>query len=222
MSESHDERRTIGVFLLDDHEMVRQGLIAMIDSQPDLEVVGDAGSAVEALEVVAAAPPDVAVLDVRLPDSSGIEVCREIRDSHPDVRCLMLTSFADDRAIVDSAMAGAVGFVLKQLKGDAIFEAIRKVAGGAVLLDGAEVRMATARLRAAGELRVDELTAQERKIFDLIGEGCTNREIAEALFIAEKTVKNRVTMLLAKLGMTRRTEVAAFAARLDERRNEGR
>jgi two-component system, NarL family, response regulator DevR len=208
------------VFLLDDHEVVRHGLAALIDGQDDLEVVGQAGTLAGVVDAVGRCSPDVAVLDVRLPDGSGLEACREIRSAHPDVACLMLTSFADDRVMVDAALAGAAGFVLKEIRGDAIVEAIRKVGGGVVLLDAAEVRMATERLRAAGELLVDDLTPQEQRIFRLIGEGRTNREIADALNIAEKTVKNRITMLLAKLGMTRRTEVAAFAARLDERHRE--
>jgi DNA-binding NarL/FixJ family response regulator len=209
--------RAIRVFLVDDHEVVRAGMAAMLDANDDLEVVGQCGSAAEALDAVIASEPDVAVLDVRLGDGSGIEVCREIRAARPEVGCLMLTSFADDRALVDAGLAGAAGFVLKEVRGDEIVAAIRKVADGAVLLDQAVVRVALERLRRSGERSVEELTPQERRIFDLIGKGLSNREIAEEMFLAEKTVKNYVSNLLAKLGMRRRTEAAAFAARLEER-----
>ncbi len=215
MAMSGDE--VIRVFLLDDHEVVQAGLAAMLEVYDDLTVVGRASRAAEALDVIAACEPDVAVLDVRLSDGSGIEVCRDIRAAFPDVACLMLTSFADDRAMVDAGLAGAAGFVLKEVRGDEIVAAIRKVAGGAVLLDQAVVRVALGRLRTSGERMVDELTPQEKRIFDLIGQGLSNREIADEMYLAEKTVKNYVSNLLAKLGMRRRTEAAAFAARLEER-----
>ncbi len=207
------------VFLLDDHEVVRAGLAAMLDSEDDIEVVGGAGSADEALAGIAASLPDVAVLDVRLGDGNGIEVCRKIRSAHPEVRCLMLTSFADDRALLDAGMAGASAYVLKQVRGTELLDAIRAVAQGRELLDPATIRHATERLRASGELLIDELSPQEQKLFRLIGDGFSNRQIADELFLAEKTVKNYVSNMLAKLGMSRRTEAAALAARLDERRH---
>ena len=161
--------------------------------------------------------PDVAVLDVRLGDGNGVEVCRDLRSGHPEIACLMLTSFADDRAVVDASVAGASGFVLKEIQSNDLIDSIRKVAAGSQLLDAAEVRMALDRLRNSVEGRVDSLTEQEHRIFDLIGEGYSNRQIAKELYLAEKTVKNYVSNLLAKLGMERRTEAAATAARLDER-----
>ena len=209
---------TIRVFLLDDHEVVRRGVADMLQRDGDIEVVGEAGTAADALRVVASCNPDVAVLDVRLPDGTGIEVCRDIRSAHPDIACLILTSFSDDQALVDASMAGAAGYALKQIRGNDLVEAVRKVAGGAQLLDQATVRLALARLRETGDGVLDDLTDQERRIFELIGAGLSNRQIADELYLAEKTVKNYVSNLLAKLGMARRTEAAAFAARLDERR----
>lgn len=207
----------IRVFLLDDHEIVRKGVGDLVDAESDMEVVGQAGTTAEAIEVVKATLPDVAVLDVRLGDGNGIEVCRQIRSDVPSVACLILTSFADDQALIDAAMAGAAGYVLKQIRGNDLIESIRKVASGAQLLDGAEVRLGMQRLRDSDEGRLTDLTPQEQRIFDLIGEGCSNRQIADELFLAEKTVKNYVSGLFAKLGMTRRTEAAALAARVDER-----
>ncbi len=212
---------TIRVFLLDDHEVVRAGVAAALDNEADLEVVGEAGDAVEALRVVGETQPDVAVLDVRLGDgSSGVEVCRQITERHPDVRSLILTSFDDDKAVVDAAAAGAAGFVLKQIRSNELIEAIRNVAQGRQLLDAAEVRMAGERLRRSDEGPLVDLSAQERRIFDLIGDGKTNRQIAGEMYLAEKTVKNYVSNLLAKLGMSRRTEAAALAARISERRRD--
>lgn len=210
----------IRVFLLDDHEIVRLGVAELVNAQPDMEVVSQTGSAAEVLQLVRSTRPQVAVLDVRLADddTNGIEVCREIRSEHPEVVCLILTSFADDHALVDAALAGAAGYVLKQIRSNELVESIRKVAAGAQLLDAAEVRMGMERLRDSEEGRTDGLTGQERKIFDLIGKGYSNRQIADELFLAEKTVKNYVSNLLSKLGMSRRTEAAAYAARLDERR----
>ena len=207
----------IRVFLLDDHEIVRQGIATLLDGEADMEVVGQAGGATEAVTAVARDLPDVAVLDVRLGDGNGVAVCREIRSNHPEVACLMLTSFADDQALVEASMAGAAGYVLKQIRGNDLVDSIRRVAGGAQLLDAAEVRMAMERLRASEAGVLETLTPQERRIFDLIGEGRSNRQIADELFLAEKTVKNYVSNLLAKLGMARRTEAAALAARLEER-----
>lgn len=209
---------TSRVFLLDDHEVVRAGVAAMLDAHPDIDVVGEAGRASEAVDVVRRCRPDVAVLDVRLGDGNGIEVCRAIRSEFDDVACLILTSFHDDQAILDAAMAGAAGYVLKQIRGNDLVDAIRAVASGTVLLDAAEARMALQRLRDSEEGRLADLTEQETRIFDFIGEGMTNRQIAAEMFLAEKTVKNYVSNMLAKLGMSRRTEAAAFAARLAERR----
>jgi two-component system response regulator DevR len=205
------------VFLLDDHEIVRRGVAQLVDAEPDLEVVGQAGSAAEVLPLIAQTNPDVAVLDVRLQDGTGIEVCRDIRSGHPDVACLILTSFADDRALVDASLAGAAGYVLKQVRGNDLLDSIRRVAEGAQLLDAATVRLGMQRLRESDVGKIDTLTDQERRIFDLIGEGMSNRQIAEEMYLAEKTVKNYVSNMLAKLGMSRRTEAAAFAARLEER-----
>lgn len=206
------------VFILDDHEVVRAGLAAMIDAQDDLEVVGQAGTVADALHTVAGCSPDIAVLDIRLPDGSGLDVCRQIRGEHPDIACLMLTSFDDDAALVEAADAGAAGYILKQIRSNDLVDAIRKVAGGAELLDRATTRLAEDRLRQSGERQIAELSKQEQRIFELIGAGYSNRQIAEELFLAEKTVKNYVSNLLTKLGMARRTEAAAMAARLDERR----
>lgn len=189
----------------------------MVEAESDLTVVGQAGGADEALAGVAATKPQVAVLDVRLQEGNGIEVCREIRSAHPEVACLMLTSFADDRALVDASLAGAAGYVLKQVRGNDIVDSIRKIAAGAQLLDSATVRLGMQRLKESDAGRIDTLTDQERRIFDHIGEGRSNRQIAQEMFLAEKTVKNYVSNMLAKLGMSRRTEAAAFAARLEER-----
>ena len=208
------------VFLLDDHEVVRRGLKDLINSEPDLEVVGEAGTAEEALEVVSACQPNVAVLDVRLGDGSGVEVCRDIRSAYPEISCLILTSFEDDQALVEASLAGAAGYVLKKIKSNEILQATRLVGEGRQLLDRATTRLALRRLRESGEAAVGELPQQERRVFELIGDGLSNREIAEAMFLAEKTVKNYVTSILRKLGMQRRTEAAAFAARLEERHGQ--
>ncbi len=211
------ERETVRVFLLDDHEIVRRGVADLLNAEPDLEVVGEAGTAAEALSAVAATEPDVAVLDVRLGDGNGVEVCRDIRSAHPDVACLMLTSFSDDHAVIDAAMAGAAGYVLKQIGSNELVEAIRKVARGVQLLDRAEVRLRMQRLKESDEGVLLSLTPQEQRIFTLIGDGYSNRQIADEMFLAEKTVKNYVSNLFAKLGISRRTQAAALAARLDER-----
>ncbi|HEX7095469.1 MAG TPA: response regulator transcription factor [Acidimicrobiales bacterium] len=211
---------TIRVFLLDDHEVVRRGLADVLEATGEFAVVGEAGTAEQALNRMHGLDVDVAVLDVRLPDGNGIEVCREIRSRFPDVRCLMLTSFSDDEALVDAAMAGAQGYVLKQLRSTDIVSAVRDIATGKSLLDEHLVKRAMERLQNEyGDERLNALTEQERRIFELIGEGKSNRQIAETLFLAEKTVKNYVSNLLAKLGMSRRTEAAAMAARLEERRS---
>jgi len=213
----------IRVFLLDDHEVVRRGIAAALEAEEDLVVVGEASTADEAIRGIREHVPDVAVLDVRLGEGghNGIDVCRQITSEFPDVHVLILTSFDSDRAIVDAGLAGAAGFILKQIRSNELVEAIRGVAAGRQYLDDAEVRLASRRLRDSEEGRLDDLTAQERRIFDLIGEGYTNRQIAQDMYLAEKTVKNYVSNLLAKLGMSRRTEAAALAARLVERhRNE--
>ena len=208
---------TIRVFLLDDHDIVLRGLIDLLESQPDLTVVGQATSAASALKAAGACNPDVAVLDVRLGDGNGIEVCRDIRSAYPEIACLILTSFADDHAIIDAAMAGAAGYVLKQIGGNDIVTAIRKVATGAQLLDAAIVRLTLRRLRQSEEGRVDALSEQEHRIFELIGDGYSNRQIAEEMHLAEKTVKNYISNLFVKLGIDRRTQAAAMAARIEER-----
>src|SRR3954470_2931354 len=216
---------TVGVFLLDDHEVVRRGLRELVEAEDDLTVVGEASTAEEALLRVPSTKPDVAVLDVRLPDGDGVEVCREIRSKFPAIQCLMLTSFADDEALFSAIMAGASGYVLKQIRGIELVDAIRRVAAGESLLDPAVTRRVLERLRAqpAEDEGLARLSDQERKVLDLIAEGYTNRQIGEHLFLAEKTVKNYVSNLLSKLGMERRTEAAAYAARLAERRrNTGR
>jgi DNA-binding NarL/FixJ family response regulator len=210
----------IRVFLLDDHEVVRAGLRSLIEAEPDLEVVGEAATATEALERIPPTRPDVAVLDVRLPDGNGVEVCRDIRSGHPEVSCLMLTSFADDEALFAAIMAGAAGYVLKQVGGRDLVADIRTVGAGRSLLDPGVTQRVLDRMRHGDEddSRMRSLTGQERRILDLIAEGRTNRQIAETMFLAEKTVKNYVSNLLAKLGMERRTEAAVYAARLAERR----
>ena len=204
------------VFLLDDHEIVRRGLAGLINAEADMEVVGEASAAAEALGEIRRCEPDVAVLDVRLGDGNGIEVCREVRAEHPDLPCLILTSFADDQALLEAAMAGAAGYVLKEIRSNELIVSIRKVASGAQLLDDAEVRMRMRRVRDTEAGMLAELTPQERRIFDLIGEGMSNRQIADELHLAEKTVKNYISNLFAKLGVTRRTQAAAMAVRVEE------
>jgi two-component system, NarL family, response regulator DevR len=214
----------VRVFLLDDHEIVRRGVKELLEAEGDLEVVGEAGTAQEALARVPPTRPDVAVLDVRLPDGDGVEVCREIRSAHPDIHCLMLTSFADDEALFQAIMAGASGYVLKQIKGADVVEAVRSVAKGQSLLDPSVTARVLERLRAGPD--EDELLArlspQERNILRLIADGLTNRQIAEQVHLAEKTVKNYVSNLLSKLGMERRTQAAVYAARLGEQRGSSR
>ncbi|MEZ0064065.1 two-component system response regulator DevR [Streptacidiphilus sp. MAP12-20] len=208
----------IRVFLLDDHEVVRRGVHELLSLEDDIEVVGEAGTAAEALTRIPATRPDVAVLDVRLPDGSGVEVCREIRSQQPEIKCLMLTSFSDDEALFDAIMAGASGYVLKAIRGTDLLSAVRDVAAGKSLLDPIATSRVLERLRDGGGSKEDErlsgLTKQERKILDLIGEGMTNRQIGGELHLAEKTVKNYVSSLLAKLGMERRTQAAAYVAKM--------
>lgn len=207
---------SIRVFLLDDHEIVRRGVKDLLENEADISVIGEAGTAASALARIPALRPDVAVLDVRLPDGDGVSVCREIRSRMPEVACLMLTSFGDDEALFDAIMAGAAGYVLKQIRGTDLVGAVRTVAAGRSLLDPEAASRVMARMRdqARHTDPLSALTGQERKILELIGEGLTNRQIGERLFLAEKTVKNYVSALFAKLGMERRTQAAAYAARL--------
>ncbi|MDP4510472.1 response regulator [Nonomuraea turcica] len=206
----------IRVFLLDDHEVVRRGVAALLEAEDDIEVIGEAGTAESAIARIPALRPDVAVLDVRLPDGNGVDVCREVRSRLPGLACLMLTSFADDDALFDAVMAGASGYVLKQIHGSDLVGAVRTVAAGESLLDPQTTAAMLQRLRdqASRQDPLAALSEQERHILDLIGEGLTNRQIGERLFLAEKTVKNYVSNLLAKLNMQRRTQAAALAARL--------
>ena len=228
MAEASPARPTVRVFLLDDHEVVRRGLHDLLDAEPDIEVVGEAGTAGQALARGPALRPDVAVLDVRLPDGDGITVCRELRSAMPGLACLMLTSFDDDEALLDAIMAGAAGYVLKQIKGSDLVSAVRTVATGQSLLDPAT----TARLM--GTLRGDDrpappeeralgsLSPRERDILALVGEGLTNRQIGKRLYLSEKTVKNNVSRLLTKLGVERRVQAAVIAAQNEPGGGPGR
>lgn len=206
----------IRVFLLDDHEVVRQGIRILLESDDGIEVVGEASTAAEALDRIHLANPDVAILDVRLDDGDGIEVCRDIRAARPELACLMLTSFADDEALYASVMAGAAGYVLKSIKGRDLVDDVKKVASGASLMDPRAVARVVARISnpPKSDSQLDSLSPQERRILDLIAEGQTNRQIAEAMFLAEHTVKNYTTTLLRKLKMNNRTEAAIYATKL--------
>jgi DNA-binding NarL/FixJ family response regulator len=206
----------IRVFLLDDHEVVRRGVRDMLETAPDLVVVGEASTAADALATGPALAPDVAVLDVRLPDGDGVSVCRDLRSQLPNLACLMLTSFADDEALVDAIMAGASGYVLKQIHGADLVNAIRTVAAGQSMLDAGTTAQVMERLRSGSgtEDPLSSLSDQERRILDLIGEGLTNRQIGERIFLAEKTVKNYVSNLLAKLGLQRRTQAAVMVSKV--------
>ncbi|TYK43136.1 response regulator transcription factor [Actinomadura decatromicini] len=206
----------IRVFLMDDHEVVRRGVAALLSAEDDIEIVGEAGTAAEALARIPAARPDVAVLDVRLPDGDGVTVCREVRSQMPGLACLMLTSFDDEDALFEAVMAGAAGYVLKQIHGSDLVGAVRTVATGQSLLDPRSTARMLERIRTRQEKNdpLKGLTDQERHILELIGEGLTNRQIGERLFLAEKTVKNYISTIFAKLGMSRRTQAAALAAQL--------
>jgi DNA-binding NarL/FixJ family response regulator len=205
----------IRVFILDDHELVRRGMHDLLSGEADIDVVGEAGLAAEALRRIPALLPDVAILDARLPDGHGVDVCRDIRSLHPDIACLMFTSYDDDEALLAAIMAGASGYVLKQIRGTDFVDAVRRVAAGQSLLDPAVTRTVLARIRQT-EHREDDplaaLTDQERRVLELIAEGLTNRQIGERLFLAEKTVKKYVSSLLAKLGLQRRAQAVAYAA----------
>ncbi|BBZ33396.1 response regulator [Mycolicibacterium confluentis] len=209
----------VTVFLVDDHEVVRRGLIELLSTDPDLTVVGEAGSVAEAHARIPAARPDVAVLDVRLPDGSGIELCRDLLSQLSDLHCLMLTSFTSDEALLDAILAGASGYVIKDIKGMELAQAIKDVGAGRSLLDNRAAAVLMAKLRRGLDKPTDptaRLTPQERVLLDLLGEGLTNRQIADRMFLAEKTVKNYVSRLLAKLGMQRRTQAAVFVSRIHQ------
>jgi two-component system response regulator DevR len=218
MAETDAPASVTRIFLLDDHEIVRRGVADLLNSVPDFEVIGEAGTVAEALRRLPAAVPDVAILDGRLPDGSGIEVCRIIREQNPSVKCLILTSYDDDEAIFAAVLAGAAGYVLKQIRGSNLIDAVRQVAAGQSLLDPTVTARVLQRIREGKQedARLASLNAQERKILVLIAEGLTNRQIGERLFLAEKTVKNNVSSLLAKLGMQRRTQAAVFGANLKD------
>ncbi len=206
----------IRVYLLDDHEVVRHGLRDLLEREGDIKIVGESGSAVDAQHRIPALHPDVAVLDARLPDGSGIDVCREIRSVDPTIQALILTSFEDDEALFAAIMAGAAGYVLKQIRGTDLVDAVRRVAAGQSLLDPAVTARVLERIRRGPEQpdELKSLTEQERRILVLVAEGLTNREIAQRMFLSEKTVKNYVSSLLAKLGMERRTQAAVLATKL--------
>ena len=214
---------TISVFLLDDHEIVRRGMRTLLEAEPDITVVGEAASAGEALVRIPAVRPDVAVLDVRLPDGEGITVCREIRSlMAPPPACLLLTSYSDDQALLGAIMAGAAGYLLKQVSGMDVLAAVRTAAAGGTLLDAEVTTAVFNRLRdttGASDSRYKLLSPQERRVLDLIAEGMTNRQIASKLFLAEKTVKNYVSALLHKLGMERRTEAAVYVSKINQTRS---
>ncbi len=215
MNEHTRKHGKIGVFLLDDHEIFRRGIRALLATEADIDVVGEAATASAAMARMPALHPDVAVLDVRLPDGDGISVCREICSELPETACLMLTAYGDDQALLDAIMAGAAGYVSKQTCGTDLVSALRVVASGQSILDPHASRQIMARLRerTIGVDPVAALSDQEKRVLELIGEGMTNRQIAERMFLAEKTVKNYVSALLTKLGMQRRTQAAAFVAR---------
>jgi two-component system, NarL family, response regulator DevR len=211
-----DQVVPVRIYLLDDHEVVRRGVRELLESEPGWTVVGEASTAAQALAQVPKIRPDVAVLDVRLPDGDGVSVCRELRSAMPDLACLMLTSFSDDEALFDAIMAGASGYVLKEIRGFDLIGAVRVVAAGGSLLDPRATARVMTRLRspAASVDRLEPLSDQERRILELIGEGLTNRQIGERMFLAEKTVKNYVSAVLSKLGLQRRTQVAVLATEL--------
>ncbi|MFI6559406.1 response regulator [Streptomyces sp. NPDC050534] len=217
----------IRVFLLDDHEVVRRGVRDLLDDEPDITVVGEASTAGQAMVRVPALRPQVAVLDVRLPDGDGVTVCRELRSQMPELACLMLTSFDDEEALLDSIMAGASGYVLKQIQGSDLVSAVRTVASGQSLLDPSATTRLMARLRGGQEQEEEPdvlpgLTDREREILALIGEGLTNRQIGRRLFLAEKTVKNHISRLLAKLGVERRIQAAVIATQAEDRLRQHR
>jgi two-component system, NarL family, response regulator DevR len=213
----------VKVFLVDDHEVVRRGLIDLLGADPDLDVVGEAGSVAEAMVRIPAASPDVAVLDVRLPDGNGIELCRDLLSRMPELRCLILTSYTSDEAMLDAILAGASGYVVKDIKGMELARAVKEVGAGRSLLDNRAAAALMAKLRGSAEKSdpLSGLTDRERTLLSLLSEGLTNKQIADRMFLAEKTVKNYVSRLLAKLGMERRTQAAVFATELKRSRPPG-
>jgi len=213
----------VSVFLVDDHEVVRRGLIDLLRTDPELDVVGEAGSVADAIATIPTARPDVAVLDVQLPDGNGIELCRDLLSSMADLRCLMLTSFTSDEAMLDAILAGASGYVVKDIKGMDLARAIKEVGAGRSLLDSRAAAALMAKLRGE-EQRTDPLsglTSQERTLLSLLSEGLTNKQIADQMFLAEKTVKNYVSRLLSKLRMESRTQAAVFATKMDRSHRSG-
>ncbi|MGW5050781.1 response regulator [Actinokineospora sp. NPDC004072] len=204
------------VLLVDDHEVVRRGLRDLLDGEPDIEVVAQAGSVAEALVRAGADPPDVAVVDVRLPDGDGVSLCRSLRSLSPAPQCLVLTAFDDENALVEAIMAGAAGYLLKQVRGQDLITAVREVAAGRSLLDPVTTARVLERMRRSASDELSAMTEREREVLELVGEGLSNRQIAERLFLAEKTVKNYVTSVLAKLGMQRRTQAVAWFARREK------
>ena len=213
----------VSVFLVDDHEVVRRGLIDLLGTDPELDVVGEAGSVADAMARIPTARPDVAVLDVQLPDGNGIELCRDLLSSMADLRCLMLTSFTSDEAMLDAILAGASGYVVKDIKGMDLVRAIKEVGAGRSLLDSCAAAALMAKLRGEDQ-RPDPLSglsSQERTLLSLLGEGLTNKQIADKMFLAEKTVKNYVSRLLSKLRMERRTQAAVFATKMQRSHRSG-
>lgn len=204
------------MFLLDDHEVVRRGIADLLAEEPDIEVVGESGSAVEATHRIPALRPDVAILDGRLPDGSGIDVCRDVRAVDPSIKALILTSYEDEEALFGAIMAGAAGYVLKQIRGTDLVDGVRRVAAGQSLLDPAITTRVLERIRSGADQpdEFKQLTDQERRILEYIAEGLTNHEIAQRMFLADKTVKNYVSSVLAKLGLERRTQAAVLATKL--------
>ena len=220
VQQTTEDERDIRIFLMDDHELVRRGLVDLLKSEPGLTVVGEAATAAEALRRIPGAKPDVALLDGRLPDGSGIDVCRDIRASYPEIRCVILTSYDDDEALFAAIMAGASGYLLKEVGGSSLVAGIRQVAEGRSLIDPAVTQKLLERLRnpVKEASKLDALTTREKEILNLITDGYTNRQIGEQLFLAEKTVKNYVSLLLTKLGMQRRTQAAVYGSQAREGR----
>lgn len=214
-----DTQTKVRVFLLDDHEVVRRGLKELLESDGSIEVVGEAATVAQANARIPAVRPDVAILDARLPDGSGIEVCRQVRSADPSIRAIILTSFDDDDALFSAIMAGAAGYILKQVSGDDLVSAVHKVAQGAALLDPQVTEKVMTRLRQGDQnepAELKSLSPQERRILDLVAEGLTNRQIGEELFLAEKTVKNYMSSILSKLGLERRTQAAIYVSKLQK------
>lgn len=211
--------RTIGVFLLDDHEIVRLGVRDLLEADPSITVVGEASTAAEAIARIPATRPDVALIDVGLPDGTGIEVCREVRNHHPEVACLILTSYSDEQALIDAILAGAAGYLLKQIRANELVEAVHRVAEGQSLIDPSMTAAVLDRIRHPEKYHdpLEDLSELERRILDLVAAGLTNKEIGAELYLAEKTVKNYISGLLAKLGVERRTEAAVLATRHQRR-----